>query len=99
MCTVSVKVDEAMLHDVLPELESTAAIRLWVQKLVDMHLQQLRKKSGCDKTQESLWRAIELNPDFTLSPSEIVDDNEEAIDLETFRADLHKMVEEVYAEP
>ena len=26
-------------------------------------------------------------------------DDDETIDLETFRADLHKMIEEVYAEP
>ena len=29
----------------------------------------------------------------------IVDDGGEAIDLETFRADLHRMIDEVYAEP
>ena len=55
MCTVSVKVDEAVLREMMPEL--------------------------------------------LLKPSEIVDDGGEAIDLETFRADLHKMIEEVYAEP
>ena len=26
-------------------------------------------------------------------------DDDEAIDLETFRADLHRMIEEVYARP
>ena len=77
MCTVSVKVDEAVLRDVMPELDSNAAIRLWVQKLVDMHLQQLRGASECD----------------------LLSDDDEAIDLETFRADLHRMIEEVYAEP
>ena len=77
MCTVSVKVDEAVLRDVMPELDSNAAIRLWVQKLVDMHLQQLRGASERD----------------------LLSDDDEAIDLETFRADLHRMIEEVYAEP
>ena len=77
MCTVSVKVDEAVLRDVMPELDSNAAIRQWVQKLVDMHLQQLRGASERD----------------------LLSDDDEAIDLETFRADLHRMIEEVYAEP
>ena len=55
MCIVSVKVDEAVLREKMPEL--------------------------------------------LLKPSEIVDDGGEAIDLETFRADLHKMIEEIYSEP
>ena len=41
MCTVSVKVDEALLRDMMPELDSIAAIRLWVQKKVDLHVQEL----------------------------------------------------------
>ena len=41
MCTVSVKVDEAVLRDMMPELDSIAAIRLWVQNLVDLHVQEL----------------------------------------------------------
>lgn len=41
MCTVSVKVDEAVLRDMMPELDSIAAIRLWVQNLVDLHVHEL----------------------------------------------------------
>ena len=99
MCTVSVKVDKAVLREKMPELDSNAALRKWVQKLVDMHLQQIRRESEHEKTQEDLWRTIEQDPELLLKPSEIVDDGGEAIDLETFRADLHKMIEEVYAEP
>ena len=33
MCTVSVKVNEDVLRDYLPELENTAAIRKWAQML------------------------------------------------------------------
>ena len=96
MCTVSVKVDEAALRDMMPELDSNAAIRLWVQNLVDTHLLQLRRESGYDLIPDdvcrSVWQEVEdecQNVDF---------DNEEAVDLETFRADLHRMVEEVYSE-
>lgn len=41
MCTVSVKIDETVLRDMMPELECIAAIRLWVQNLVDLHVQEL----------------------------------------------------------
>ena len=41
MCTVSIKIDEAVLRDMRPDLDSTAAIRIWVQNLVDSHLQQI----------------------------------------------------------
>jgi hypothetical protein len=47
MCIVNdIKVDEAVLRQVMPELDSNAAIRLWMQKLVDEHLQQLRRLCG-----------------------------------------------------
>ena len=48
--------------------------------------------------QEDLWRAIEQDEELLLKPSEIVDDCGEAIELESFRADLHRMIDEVYAE-
>ena len=36
MCTVSVKVNEALLRGMRPELNSTAAIRQWAQQQVNM---------------------------------------------------------------
>ena len=97
MCTVSVKVNEAILRDVMPELDSTAAIRLWVQKLVDMHLQQLRRASERDLIPDDVCR--EIWQEVEEENKDVVSDEEETIDLETFRADLHQMIEEVYAEP
>ena len=41
MCTVNIQVDEALLRDMMPELDSTAAIRLWAQKLINLHIEQL----------------------------------------------------------
>ncbi len=41
MCTVSVKVNEDVLRDYLPELENTAAISEWVQMLIDARLREL----------------------------------------------------------
>ena len=42
MCMVSINIDEAALRDLRPELDSTAAIRLWAQELVDHRMQQMR---------------------------------------------------------
>ena len=41
MCTVSIKVNEDVLRDYLPELENTAAIRKWAQMLIDARLREL----------------------------------------------------------
>ena len=41
MCTVSVNVDEKVLRKVNPNLNSTAAICLWVQQLVDFQTQEM----------------------------------------------------------
>ena len=42
MCTVSINVDEAALRDMCPEIDSTAAIRLWAQELIDLRLREMR---------------------------------------------------------
>lgn len=103
MCTISINVNETALRAIRPELNSTAAIRLWAQELVNLHIQQMRAErelnaSRGDVSQEDLWRVIEQDEELLLKPSEIADDGGEAVDLETFRADLHMMVEETYAE-
>lgn len=41
MCTVSVKVNEATLRQMRPDLDTTAAIRLWAQQLIDLRIQQM----------------------------------------------------------
>ncbi len=99
MCTVSVKVNEALLRDMHPELNTAAAIRQWAQQQIDMSLLKMTTDHRRNESQEDLWHAIEQDEDLLLKPSEIVDDGGEAIDLETFRADLYKMIDEVYAEP
>ena len=42
MCTVNIQVNEALLRNVMPELDSTAAIRLWVQNLINLQIEQLQ---------------------------------------------------------
>ena len=44
MCTVSVKIDETTLRDILPELDSTAAISRWAQLLIDQYVDALTKE-------------------------------------------------------
>ena len=51
-----------------------------------------------ESAQEDLWHALEQDPELLLKPSEIEAKDGETIDLETFRADLHKMIDEVNAE-
>ena len=42
MCTVSVKVNEALLRGMRPELNSTAAIRQWAQEIVDSRIKEMQ---------------------------------------------------------
>ena len=103
MCIVDVKVDEQELRNMRPELDNLVAIRLWVQQLVDLQMQQMRlgregNVYSSEAKQEDLWHAIEQEPELMLNPSEIVVNDGDAIDLETFRADLHRMVDKIYAE-
>ena len=99
MCTVNIKVNEALLRGMLPELNTTAAIRQWVQQQIDLRIQQMSMEQEQNESQDTLWHAIEQDKELLLKPSEIVDDFGETIELETFRADLHRMIEDVYAEP
>ena len=46
-----------------------------------------------DDVCREIWQEVEDEN------KDVVSDEEETIDLETFRADLHQMIEEVYAEP
>ncbi len=97
MCTINIQVDESTLREVMPELDTTAAIRLWAQQLIDLHMQQMRNGSG-NQTTEEVFDAIEqrvknrLQADMSVSA-------DHAIDLETMRERLHRMVHEVYSMP
>ena len=42
MCTVSIDIDDAVIRDLRPELDTVAAIRFWAQELIDLRLQQMR---------------------------------------------------------
>ena len=86
-----------------PEIDSTGAVRAWVQELVDTRMQQMRieREHGAARgrtLQEDFWQTIEQEHELTLKPSVIVSDDDEVVDLDDFRADLHRMVEEIYSE-
>lgn len=89
MCTVSIKVDEDLIREVLPELEDTVAIRIWAQMLIDRHIEALIKEYA---QQQDIANGLE--PDFIYA-----DEADETIDLETMRENLHQMIREVYAQP
>ena len=59
MCTVSVKVNVALLRGMRPELNTTAAIRQWAQQQIDLRIQQMETELGRNESQEDLWHAIE----------------------------------------
>lgn len=41
MCMISINVDEAVLREMRPDLDTTAAIRLWAQEQIDLCMQQM----------------------------------------------------------
>ncbi|MBP3285586.1 MAG: hypothetical protein J6M15_01405 [Prevotella sp.] len=41
MCTISINIDEVALRDMRPDLDTMASIRLWVQNIIDSHMQQM----------------------------------------------------------
>lgn len=96
MCTVNIKVDEASLRNVLPELDSTAAIGRWAQILIDQHIEALTKEYALrqERTPEDLYGLVadDLN---VLGEA----DDTETMTLEEARAMLHKTVREEYARP
>lgn len=88
MCTVSIKVDENVIREVLPELDNTAAISRWAQMLVDQYIADMKQGIA----PEELYNG--LKPGFI---DELDDD--ETMDLETARAMLHQTIREEYARP
>ena len=71
MCTVNIQVDEALLRDVMPELDTPASIRLWAQRLIDLRIQEMHQKSvhnvsalDRDLTPEELYHVIEHEIDY-----------------------------------
>ena len=57
MCMVSINIDEAALWDMRPDLDTTAAIRLWAQELVDHRMQEMRIE---DEETMSIDDALEM---------------------------------------
>jgi hypothetical protein len=41
MCKVTVEVDQDVLRDMRPDLDSITAIRIWAQELINLHIQQM----------------------------------------------------------
>ena len=77
MCTVSVKVNEAVLRDIRPELNTTAAIRQWVQQQIDLRIQQMELEEKeimtIEETREVTHRAVnrEYALDRDMTPEQL----------------------------
>ena len=80
MCTVSVKVNEALLRGMrpeLPELNSTAAIRQWAQQQIDLRIQQMelddQETMTVEEAREMTLRAVnrEYALDRDMTPEQL----------------------------
>lgn len=77
MCTVSVKVNETVLRGMRPELNTTAAIRQWVQQQIDLRIQQMafndEATMSIDEAREVAQRSIrrEYALDKDTTPEEL----------------------------
>lgn len=85
MCTVSVKVNEAVLRGIRPELNTTAAIRQWVQQQIDLRIQQMKLEEETmtiEETREVTHRAVnrEYALDHDMTPEQLYEVISEEID-------------------
>ena len=86
MCTVSVKVNEALLRGMRPELNTTAAIRKWAQQQIDLRIQQMKlddqETMTIDEAREMTLRAVnrEYALDRDMTPEQLYAVSSEEID-------------------
>ena len=86
MCTVSVKVNEAVLRGIRPELNTTAAIRQWVQQQIDLRIQQMELEEEetmtIEEAREVTHRAVnrEYALDHDMTPEQLYEVISEEID-------------------
>ena len=78
MCTVSVKVDEAVLREMMPELDSNAAIRKWAQQLIDLRIREMRAEDeetmSIEEARKMTHQAVHevyAMPDRDMTPEEL----------------------------
>ncbi len=77
MCTVNIKVNEALLRGMLPELNTTAAIRQWVQQQIDLRIQQMelgdKETMTVEGAREMTFRAVnrEYALDRDMTPEQL----------------------------
>lgn len=77
MCTVTVKVDKAVLSGIRPELNTTAAIRQWAQQQIDLRIQQMvlddEETMTIEEAREMTHRAVnrEYALDHDMTPEQL----------------------------
>ena len=71
MCTISVEVNEKVLRGINPNLDSSAALRQWVQQLVNYHTQMMVDDNN---------GAIDMKFSREMTPDELYDVIAEEID-------------------
>ena len=77
MCTVTVKIDKAVLSGIRPELNTTAAIRQWAQQQIDLRIQQMvlddEETMTIEEAREMTHRAVnrEYALDHDMTPEQL----------------------------
>ena len=77
MCTVTVKVDKAVLSGIRPDLNTTAAIRQWAQQQIDLRIQQMvlddEETMTIEEAREMTHRAVnrEYALDHDMTPEQL----------------------------
>ena len=87
MCRVTVEVDQDLLRDMRPDLDSMTAVRLWAQQLIDMHIQQMELENdetmSIEEARDMSLAAVKeeyLLPDRDMTPEELSHAIEQEID-------------------
>ncbi len=93
---------DAMRESLAKAQESLAEGRCLTEDMFQTHFakwsEERQSLPNQDLIPEELLGAVWQEIDQVYQQKDLADDGE-AIDLETFRADLHRMIEEVYARP
>ena len=84
MCMVSINVDEAALRDMCPELDTTAAIRLWAQLPSLLAWTPMDKKTMSEKLVDLRMQQMRM-------------EGEKTMDVEEAHATTHRAVSREYA--
>ena len=100
MCVRTVNIDEARLRRINPSFSDVKEIDRWLAVVVDAAICELEQgHTYSEPTTEEIYDAIEQRVKNRQAAGEAGSNQTHAIDVETMRERLHRMVHEVYSMP